>query len=667
MRELDQSSISRQFILFLLLGVNLTVFGQVGIRVPSPAAALDIRTLGNSAVTDAIKVVDSLGAELFIVNDAAMTGVGTHNPVSQLHVFENPGQGLIPSAPPTVVVEGDLPGILFNSALAGPTGYGRIEIEPNSGDLYAAWNDQNNFVFESRPIAGPPQQLAVVQGSNGWMGLGTPSPVQKLDVRGSAFVQNFIGVGLGKTVPAYPVDVAGTVNANSVRLTDGATAGYVLQSDASGFGMWVDPATLPSTDGDWIAGVNAQYNLNDSIGIGTGSPNSRLHVANGSVLFEGPGGSTPASGTGNRMMFIPGRGAIRAGGVNSYPFASLENDSEEVWNDSLIGNYSAAFGENTTASGDRSFASGLLSEALGANSIAMGSQSQAIGNSSVALGQGSLAQGAESVALGNGSALSDESFSFGRFCRTGGDGALALGELCRADGLNAVSVGYDASSNGDYARSFGYQTSASGNYSSAMGCYALTSADGAFTLGDQSTTTNLINSINNSFQSRFAGGYYLYSNSSASVGARLLPLSSSWSTISDSTKKENFIPVDGENILNKIADFDLSTWNYKGQDPKSHRHYGPMAQDFYAAFGQDDLGYIGNDTLIETADFLGLNFTAIQALEARTTELRAQNKALEEEVTALLELVDWLKQEVVSLRSEPASRKEDWDVETVMR
>src|SRR5262249_54341263 len=56
---------------------------------------------------------------------------------------------------------------------------------------------------------------------------------------------------------------------------------------------------------------------------------------------------------------------------------------------------------------------------------------------------------------------------------------------------------------------------------------------------------------------------------------------------SDKTRKENFKPVDGEEVLGKISGFELTSWNFIGHEPKEFRHYGPMAQDFYAAFGHD--------------------------------------------------------------------------------
>jgi hypothetical protein len=181
----------------------------------------------------------------------------------------------------------------------------------------------------------------------------------------------------------------------------------------------------------------------------------------------------------------------------------------------------------------------------------------------------------------------------------------------------------------------GIGTTASGLYSTAMGSYVSTSGSGSFMIGDHSTTTVQTNSVANRFVSRFAGEYYLYSNTAHTIGAVLSANSSSWVVTSDSTKKENFKAVDGEKFLNKISKINLTSWNYKGQDPSQFRHYGPMAQDFYAAFGNDGIGTIGNDTTLSSADFDGINFIAIQALEKRTSELKSENEQLKTEVALL--------------------------------
>ena len=74
---------------------------------------------------------------------------------------------------------------------------------------------------------------------------------------------------------------------------------------------------------------------------------------------------------------------------------------------------------------------------------------------------------------------------------------------------------------------------------------------------------------------------------------------------SDKTKKENFQLVDGEAVLGKIRGLELSSWNFIGHDPKEFRHYDPMAQDFFAAFGHDGVGQIGTETTINSGTWRG--------------------------------------------------------------
>ena len=95
-----------------------------------------------------------------------------------------------------------------------------------------------------------------------------------------------------------------------------------------------------------------------------------------------------------------------------------------------------------------------------------------------------------------------------------------------------------------------------------------------------------------------------------------------FTAVSDKTQKEKFQPVDGEEVLAKIRGFELSSWNFIGHDPAKFRHYGPMAQDFFAAFGNDGVGQIGSETTINSGDMAGILMIAVQALEKRTAELK---------------------------------------------
>src|SRR6516165_9392644 len=123
---------------------------------------------------------------------------------------------------------------------------------------------------------------------------------------------------------------------------------------------------------------------------------------------------------------------------------------------------------------------------------------------------------------------------------------------------------------------------------------------------------------------------------------------------SDKTKKENFRPVDGEAVLAKMRGLALTSWNFIGHDPEAFRHYGPMAQDFFAAFGHDDVGQSGTETTINAGDMAGILMSAVQALEKRTAELKqkeAQIAVLESKVEELTAKQDYFETLAVRLEA----------------
>jgi len=101
--------------------------------------------------------------------------------------------------------------------------------------------------------------------------------------------------------------------------------------------------------------------------------------------------------------------------------------------------------------------------------------------------------------------------------------------------------------------------------------------------------------------------------------------------LSDKNQKENFQPVEGEQVLRKIGGLTLTSWNYIGHDPKQFRHYGPVAQEFFGAFGHDAIGTIGTSTTINSGDMGGILMVAVQALEKRTAELGQEKERLKAE------------------------------------
>ncbi len=109
---------------------------------------------------------------------------------------------------------------------------------------------------------------------------------------------------------------------------------------------------------------------------------------------------------------------------------------------------------------------------------------------------------------------------------------------------------------------------------------------------------------------------------------------------SDRDIKENFQAVDCDEILAKVSELPVTTWNYK-HDEDEVRHIGPVAQDFRAAFG---LGH--DDVSITTLDTDGVALASIKALnqklEREAEEKDAKIATLEERLQAMEKAIEAL-------------------------
>jgi hypothetical protein len=412
------------------------------------------------------------------------------------------------------------------------------------------------------------------------------------------FICNSYGwVGVGTEQPNKNLTVVAPSGGDGISVVDNSGNTRILLSASQSMGfleLWGKKIDSQTSERAYITPWGSYFSDEDyEVGIGTDNPSANLHVAGtDGVVFTGTygEGTIPMEGPGSRMMWYPAKNAFRVG--NTIP----GQWGEHYWDD----------------------------DSIGLSSIAMGHNPRAIGNHSIAIGQGSWAKKYSAIALGSNS-------------KAIGHDAIAIGPQTKAE-YHATAIGFRTSAIGRGSTALGYFTKASGNYSTTMGYMVSTNnKHGSFIIGDYdpSRSTDISSDANNRFTAIFDNGYKLYTSTNLVTGAEMLNGANSWSTISDSTKKENLKTVDGEDFLNKIANFKLTSWNYKGQDPAQFRHYGPMAQEFYAAFGNDGIGTIGNDTTIASADFDGINLIAIQALEKRTTELQNENQMLKEKIENL--------------------------------
>jgi Chaperone of endosialidase len=146
----------------------------------------------------------------------------------------------------------------------------------------------------------------------------------------------------------------------------------------------------------------------------------------------------------------------------------------------------------------------------------------------------------------------------------------------------------------------------------------------------------------NSFNARATAGFYFVTavdvSGNITAGVQVPGGGGSWSSLSDRNAKTNFLAVNAREVLEKLAQIPVETWNYKAQ-AASIRHIGPMAQDFAAAFG------VGEDEKhITTVDADGVALAAIQGLnqkvETDNAELRAENAELKQRLEKLERLVE---------------------------
>ena len=226
-------------------------------------------------------------------------------------------------------------------------------------------------------------------------------------------------------------------------------------------------------------GGNITQSTTGNVGIGILTPTaplSLLEVKNGSVLFDGTTGTTPISGAGTRMMWVPSKSAFRAGSV-----------SGTQWNDASIGLNSFACGTSTTASGEQSSAFG--------NATATGVRASAFGQST--------ASGSNATSFGGGIAIGTGAFAISG--TASGNLSFSAGTATTASGLSSFSYGNSSTAYGYYSAAWGIGTNSEayaefviGRYNILNVAYARTSwtaTDPLFIIGNGTSPTARNNAL----------------------------------------------------------------------------------------------------------------------------------------------------------------------------
>jgi len=128
---------------------------------------------------------------------------------------------------------------------------------------------------------------------------------------------------------------------------------------------------------------------------------------------------------------------------------------------------------------------------------------------------------------------------------------------------------------------------------------------------------------------------------------------------SDINAKTAIKDVDPGKILHLVSQLPVSQWEYK--DAPGESHIGPMAQDFYAAFG---LG--GSETGISTIDTAGVALTAIKALASDNADLRKENAIISAQNAALSARLENLERHQEMVEAVMATLLENQQAQTIL-
>lgn len=367
-------------------------------------------------------------------------------------------------------------------------------------------------------------------------------------------------------------------------LANGCAVGGAISAFTQGGNAFGAPAVLGTTDGQALMlGIGGGTGVRIIPSTTTGEPN-----------IIGGHADSGVSSTAVKGAFVGGGGAT--GGA---PNSILANYGVIVGGagNKVHGNYGALGG------GAANQAGGNLS-VLPYTTVGGGLQNSALGEASVVAGgrQNSVYSTGSYSAVGGGR----------NNIASGSQATIGGGDSNAAEGLNSTVPG-------------GFGNTANGESSFAAGQYAYAAAR-TFVWNSYNSNNNLPTRTD-SFRVQAANGfdvsfgparnYFVAFNAdtasfiiTTSTGAAL-STGGVWTNNSDRAKKRDFSPINAQNakdILRKVVALPLSTWSYFAEDAKI-RHIGPMAQDFWRAFG---FGY--DDKTMTDIDARGVTLAAIQGL-----------------------------------------------------
>jgi hypothetical protein len=195
-------------------------------------------------------------------------------------------------------------------------GYGKV----GDGHLYAS-NEMNGLNIINR------QSLSALTEDyiRFYAGQDANGTIPDIHIQGTGTTRGYVGIGTIN--PTELLDVNGKIKTINFQMTSGATAGYILVSDASGNGIWsaatVSGGSSGTSGSSGINGSSGSSGLNGSSGIDGTSGSSGLSGTNGISGSSGVSGSSGLSGSSGSSGSSGVNGTSGTSGVGSGNFLPL--------------------------------------------------------------------------------------------------------------------------------------------------------------------------------------------------------------------------------------------------------------------------------------------------------------------------------------------------------
>jgi hypothetical protein len=453
-----------------------------------------------------------------------------------------------------------------------------------------------------QPVTATPYALRALNLITNGLAAGTYGSAVTFDNAANSFAGAFNGAVTGNG--------AGLTNVNAAMLDGLGSAGFWKTNGNAGANP-TNGAFLGTSDN-----LPLEFKVNGLRAL-------RIEYATNSSFSHSPNlvGGYPGNIVSNGFV-----GAVIGGGGNpvlqnrvGHHFATVVGgigNTASGFASTAMGNNNTASGGGATAMGYYNTASGLFSTAAGYGNTASGLYSTAIGDSTAASGHASIAMGRRAKALNDGAFVwadaQDADFAstasnqfliraqggVGMNTSNPGGATLAVNGPVGIFGSNVLELGFGVAGKEVSAGRIGYQTFTAGALDIV----------GAGTTG--------LNNRKIKFWCE-AGATF--------TGVITAP--------SDRKLKQDFQALDGRAVLDKVVALPVQSWAYTF-DP-SKRHFGPVAQDFHAAFGLNG----DDDTTIATIDADGVALAAIQGLNQKVEEKEARITALEKELVEIKRLL----------------------------